>query len=249
MFDKFIAMGLEAMGPPPPNMVASEQHIPVKDGSKIRVRVIKPKEESGGPLLVMYHGGGFTIGSLEAEEANCRHLVTAFNAVCVSVGYRLAPEFKFPTAVDDAWDALRWAAENAKALGADPSKGFVVGGTSAGGNIAAVMAHWAQDEKLNPPLTGQWLCIPAVLSEPTAAKVLPEKYKKLYLSHEQIVDLPAGLNKKAVDFFMSCYKPDDDDPKFNAFIWPGGQKGLPPAYLQVSGRFAENITLTSAIPC
>ncbi|KAL9079258.1 MAG: hypothetical protein Q9157_001829 [Trypethelium eluteriae] len=215
-------------------MVEEEQHIPVRDGSKIRIKVIKPKDASGRPLLVMCHGGGFVLGSLEAEQANCRSLVKAFDAVCISVGYRLAPEFTFPTAIDDSWDALKWAAENAKTLGADPSKGFIVGGTSAGGNIAAVLAHLARDEKLSPPLTGQWLCIPTVLHKDKATEVLPEKYKKVYLSHEQIIEVP-GLNKQAVDFFVHHYAPDQNDPKFNPFIWPSGHKGLPPAYFQICG--------------
>ena len=73
----------------------------------------------------------------------------------MNVDYRLAPEAPFPAAPNDAWDALTWAAANAKeVLGADPSKGFIVCGTSAGGNLTDVVAHLARDEKLNPPLTG-----------------------------------------------------------------------------------------------
>lgn len=232
------AIGLKEMGPPPSDMIEEDQHISVRDGSKIRIRVSKHTNSPGGPLLVTIHGGGWCLGSLEAEQPNCRALIQAFNAVCVSVGYRLAPESKFPTAVDDSWDALKWIAENAEALGADPSKGFIVGGTSAGGNLSTVLAHMAHEEKLSPPLTGQWLCIPAVLDQITAAKVLPEEYKKLYLSHEQIVD-PPGLGKKAIDFFLHHYAPDIDDHKFNPFIWPGGHKGQPPAYIQVSRKRAR----------
>ncbi|KAI9693141.1 MAG: hypothetical protein M1822_005137 [Bathelium mastoideum] len=234
LFRKRQALGLEAMGPTPSDMIEEDQHIPVKDGSKIRIRVIKHKNASGRPLVVLFHGGGFVSGSLEGEQANARSLVRAFDAVCVSVGYRLAPEHKFPTAIDDAWDALRWTAENATALGADPSEGFIVGGSSAGGNIAAVLAHLARDENLTPPLTGQGLCIPAVLNDVAAAKVLPEKYKKLYLSYEQNSD-PPGLGKVGIDFFMEQYAPDADDPKYNPFLWPGGHKGQPPAYFQVCG--------------
>ena len=232
------------MGPPASGMIEEDQHIHVRDGATIRIRVTKNKDSSGRPLLVMYHGGGFCLGSLEAEQANCRALVQAFDAICVSVGYRLAPEFKFPTAIDDSWDALKWVAQNATALGADPSKGFIVGGTSAGGNISAVLAHIARDEKLNPPLTGQWLSIPAVLDDFTAAKVLPEEYKKLYLSHEQIVD-PPGMGKKAIDLFMHNYAPDLDDHKFNPFIWPGGHKGQPPAYFQVGPHAARHLDFTT----
>ena len=233
MFNQRQEAGLKALGPTPSDMIEEDRHISIRDGTKIRVRVIKHKNASKRPLVVLFHGGGWVIGSLEAELANARTIAQAFDAVCISVGYRLAPEFKFPTSIDDSWDGLKWAAANASALGADPSKGFIVGGSSAGGNIAAVMAHLAKDEKLSPPLTGQWLCIPATLSEVAAAKVLPEKYKKLYLSHEQISD-PPGLSKDAIDFMLRLYGPDHDDGKFNPFIWPGGHKGLPPAYFQVS---------------
>lgn len=81
----------------------------------------------------------------------------------------------------------RWAAANAKSWGADPSAGFVVGGTSAGGNISAVLAHVARDENLSPPLTGQYLAIPAVLPQ---AKI-PEKYKQYMHSYEQNENAPS----------------------------------------------------------
>jgi acetyl esterase/lipase len=92
--------------------------------------------------------------------------------------HKLAPEHPFPTGVNDAWDALRWVAANASALSADPTLGFIVGGTSAGGNITAVITHLARDCNLQPPLTGQYLSVPALLP----ADVVPEKYRPEYLS-------------------------------------------------------------------
>lgn len=94
---------------------------------------------------------------------------------------RLAPEHPFPTAVNDSWDALKWAAANASSLAANPKLGFIVGGASAGGNLTAVMTHLARDEGLSPPLTGQYLCCPALLHDGN----VPEKFKPEYLSRTQ----------------------------------------------------------------
>src|SRR5436305_973828 len=91
---------------------------------------------------------------------------------------RLAPEHPFPTGINDSWDALKWAAANASSLKANPEIGFIVGGASAGGNIAAVLALRARDEELSPPLTGQYLCVPALLHPAN----VPEKLKHEYLS-------------------------------------------------------------------
>ena len=150
--------------------------------------------------------------------------------MCISAAYQLAPEYPFPGAPKSAWDGLRWAAANARSLGADPSLGFVVGGTSAGGNITAVLAHLARDEKLSPPLTGQYLSIPAVLP----SEVVPDKYKDSYLAFEQNKNAPV-LPKAAIDMFMRAYQPDAHDPLYVPFNHPKGHADLPPAYFQIAG--------------
>lgn len=129
-----------------------------------------------------------------------------------SFSYRLAPEHKFPAAPNDSWDALKWAAANAKSLKADPSQGFIIGGTSAGGNITAVLAHLARDEGLSPPLTGQYLAIPAV----GGGQWIPEKYKDKWLSYEQNNDVPV-LPIAAIDMFMNGYQPDENDHELCKF--------------------------------
>lgn len=227
------AEALKVLGQPPPEIKQTELQYPTRDGAKLRAKLYQPVNppKSGSPLIVMYHGGGFCIGAPEGEEQSCRNFVQAFGAVCISASYRLAPEFKFPYAVKDSWDALKWAAENAKSWGADPSVGFIVGGTSAGGNIAAVLSHVARDEGLSPPLTGQYLAIPAILPE---SKV-PEKYKKYFLSYEQNKNAPV-LPVAAIDMFMDAYEPDNDDGIwFAAFNHPKGHKDLPAAFFQVDG--------------
>lgn len=110
-------------------------------------RLYTPREHSWAeplPLLVYYHGGGFTIGSLDSHDAMCRMLSEDGDCLVLSVDYRLAPEHKFPTAAEDAWGALCWALENAASLGADPER-IAVGGDSAGGTLTAACALRARD--------------------------------------------------------------------------------------------------------
>ena len=122
------------------------------------------------------------MGDLSDEEVNCRLLFSRdLGAVCVNVEYRLAPDHPFPTWINDAWDALQWCAQHASELGADPSQGFIVGGGSAGGNIAAVLAHIARDEQLSPPLTGQYLSVPAIMCFLPPSHI-PAQYRSEYLS-------------------------------------------------------------------
>lgn len=233
MVEKRNADVLKALGQPPPEIKQTELQYPTEDGSKVRAKLYQPvtPPKGGSPLIVMYHGGGFCIGAPEGEEQTCRNFVQAFGAVCISAAYRLAPEFPFPYAPKDAWDCLKWAAANAKSWGADPSVGFVIGGTSAGANITAVLAHLARDEGLTPPLTGQYLAIPAVLPD---SKV-PEKYKPYTLSYVQNRDAPV-LPVAAIDMFMKGYHPDEDDGIYYAvFNHPKGHKNLPPAFFQIDG--------------
>ena len=133
-----------------------ELQIPARDGTSIAARLYAPSPETL-PVLLYFHGGGFTIGSVATHDALCRHLSHLAYCAVVSVDYRLAPEHKFPTAADDAWDALRWLAREAGALGLDGAR-IAVGGDSAGGTLATVSAIEARDAGL--PLALQLLFYP-----------------------------------------------------------------------------------------
>ena len=130
--------------------------VPVRDGSSIAARLYAPSQDRL-PVLLYFHGGGFTIGSVATHDALCRHLSHLAHCAVVSVDYRLAPEHKFPTAADDAWDALHWLARETAALGLDGSR-IAVGGDSAGGTLAIVSAIEARDAGL--PLALQLLFYP-----------------------------------------------------------------------------------------
>ena len=117
--------------------------IPVT-GGPIAARLYRPAAEGPLPVVAYYHGGGWLLGSVAAYDIVCRALANAAGAMVLSVGYRLAPEHKYPTAVEDAYAAARWLAENAAALGGDRHR-VAVAGDSAGGNLAAVVALQARD--------------------------------------------------------------------------------------------------------
>jgi len=118
-----------------------------------------PARASTLPALVYYHGGGWTIGDLDTHDVLCRELCNGSGAVVVAVDYRMAPEHRFPAAVDDAIAALGWARRQANELGVDAAR-LAVGGDSAGGNLAAVVAIAARDAG-DPPIAYQLLIYPA----------------------------------------------------------------------------------------
>jgi acetyl esterase len=125
----------------------------------VRLRVYRPA--GGGsslPTLVYFHGGGWVVGDLEAFDPHCRVLVSACCAAVISVDYRLAPEHRFPAALEDAFAATEFIATKAADLGADPTR-IVVGGDSAGGNLAAAVCILRRDRGL-PLLSGQMLLYP-----------------------------------------------------------------------------------------
>lgn len=115
------------------------------------------------PVLLYLHGGGFTIGDLETHDSLCRQLALRSGAAVLALDYRLAPEHRFPAAVDDAWAALAWLHEHAASLGLDGNR-LAVGGDSAGGTLAATTAFFARDRGL--PLKGQLLITPGTASQP-----------------------------------------------------------------------------------
>ena len=117
--------------------------IPARDGFALPARLYAPSHEAL-PLLLYFHGGGFTIGSVDTHDILCRELSRLSGCMVVSLDYRLAPEHRFPTAANDAWDALAWLAANAQALGAVPGQ-LALGGDSAGGTLAAASALQARN--------------------------------------------------------------------------------------------------------
>jgi len=129
------------------------------NGAQIPLRIYRPE---GGPAvtpaLVWFHGGGWVIGSLDGSDFGCRIMANASGCTVISVDYRLAPEYKFPTAVDDCLAVTKWVAENGPELGVDGAR-IAVGGDSAGGNLAAVVSQLARDGG-GPAIASQALVYP-----------------------------------------------------------------------------------------
>lgn len=157
-------MALTAAAAPPGEPVArvEDRWIPGPAGD-IPIRIYTPEGDAPLPVLVYFHGGGWVIGDISTHDATCRSLANAAGCIVVSVGYRLAPEHKFPGAVEDAAAATRWVAEHVASFGGDQAR-IAVGGDSAGGNLAAVVALIAKREG-GPPIVFQLLIYPVVDSD------------------------------------------------------------------------------------
>jgi acetyl esterase len=146
-----------ALGTFPDVAAAVDHRVPVA-GGEITVRAYSPDGPGPHPALVYYHGGGWVIGDLYTHDGLCRSITNAARCAVLSVDYRLAPESKYPVAVEDSYAALLWIVANAERLGIDPRR-IAVGGDSAGGNLATVMALVARDRK-GPRLALQVLIYP-----------------------------------------------------------------------------------------
>lgn len=181
------------LNPEPPELESDQPlSIPAPHGA-IPARIYKPRKlrKANGlaPCLVFFHGGGWVIGNLDTHDVVCRMLAHEGELIVISVDYRLAPEHKFPAAADDAITATRWVSANAKQLGVDAAQ-LLVGGDSAGGNLAAVVALAARDGG-GPKLAGQVLIYPATdfamshpsHSEPETSILLTHSVIKWFCNH------------------------------------------------------------------
>jgi acetyl esterase len=144
-------------GPTEPVARVDDRLLPGPYGD-IPVRIYLPQLHGSVPVLVYFHGGGWVVGNLETVDAFCRSMTNLARCAVVSVNYRHAPEHKFPLPVEDAYAATQWVATYAATLGGNPAR-LAVGGTSAGGAQAAVMAQMARDRR-GPQIACQLLIVP-----------------------------------------------------------------------------------------
>jgi len=141
-------------------VTTSDHEIPGPAGP-LKTRLFRPRSAAQGglPVLVFFHGGGFCIGDIDTHDPVCRQLADEARCAVLAVDYRLAPEHRFPAAVEDSYAVLRFVSAEGASLGVDPNR-IAVGGDSAGGNLAAVSAISARDAGI--VLVGQLLIYPAV---------------------------------------------------------------------------------------
>ena len=147
---------------PEPVREVRDVAVPV-DGGEVDVRIYRPDGTGRLPVLVYAHGGGFVFCDLDSHDGLCRNLANLVPAVVMSVGYRLAPEHRWPVAAEDVYAVTEWAAEHADELGGDPTR-IAVGGDSAGGNLAAVATLMARDRG-GPTLAAQLLLYPVIAAD------------------------------------------------------------------------------------
>ena len=181
------------------------------------------------PVTMFFHGGGFALGDLDTHDVTAREHAVGANSVVVSVDYRLAPEHPYPAAVEDAWAATRWVADNAGEFGADSAR-LAVAGDSAGGNLAAVMAQLARDARRSaeggPEVAFQLLWYPSTMWDTTLA------------SFTENADAPV-LDGAAMEAFTNWYAGHLDLTDLPATLAPGRAadlSGLAPAYVAVAGH-------------
>jgi acetyl esterase len=156
--------------------------LPSFDGTSLSARAYRPVTEPRGTLLY-FHGGGFTIGGLETHDSLCRQLALRSGAAVVALDYRLAPEHRFPAAVDDAWSAMHWLAGHGHEIGLDADR-LAVGGDSAGGTLAAACAIHARDRGLG--LRAQLLITPGTAAFADSAS--HRRYTEGYLLDAQTIE-------------------------------------------------------------
>ena len=229
---------LKSLGPAEPGLIEVEQCVAMRDGHILPIRITKPahEPEGGSPLIICFHGGGFISGTIYNVAPYARGLAKLFGAVVVAPTYRLAPEHKFPQGANDAWDIVQWIATHASSLSAEPSQRFVLSGGSAGANFVCVLAEMAKSEKLDPPLTGLWSCMPVLFTEDQDSRdTLPKKYDHLWFSRQQIDRTPI-LNDESARMLLDYYKPDVRSPLWSPFNAASAFQGLPPTYIQVCGK-------------
>ncbi len=199
-----------------PVAAVEDLDIPGPEG-ELRVRVYSPGNRGPYPIVVFFHGGGWVLGDLDTHDPMCRFLCSGAECVVVSVDYRLAPENRFPAALDDALAATRWVAEHAEEIGADPAR-IALSGDSAGGNLAAATTLRIRDEG-GPALRGQLLIYPGLgyPSPPTSS----------YIENAE----GYGMTRESALWFWDQYLGDESqatNPHASPLRAPD-LRGLPPA--------------------
>ena len=211
----------------PAERVRKVEDVSIPAGERsISARVYWPESHASGdtrlPVIVYYHGGGFVTGSVKYWDALTRALSNATSSVVVSVEYRLAPVHPYPAAVDDAHTAFEWVAANAATLEADAQKLFV-GGDSAGGNLAAVVALRARDAG-GPAIAGQLLYYP--VTDPFGDYQSARSFSDGY-----------GLSREGTSAFRRAYAGQVEDTRdpYLAPLHAKSHAGLPPALVVTAG--------------
>lgn len=194
-------------------------------GGPLRTRHYRPAVAGAAPLLVFFHGGGFVVGDIESHDGLCRMICREAAIHVLSVDYRLAPEHKAPAAVDDSVAAYRWALTHAAELDADPSR-VGVGGDSAGGNLAALVALRSREEGIPQPKL-QALLYPVLDLSPDKQTRSRDLFSDGFFVSKQAVD-------RFRDLYLSGTDIAADDPRVSP-LNAADLSGLAPALVLTGG--------------
>lgn len=170
--------------------------ISVSQDEEIKCRVYIPEGQGPFPIFIYYHGGGWVLGDIESTDSSCRMIANRTASIVVSVNYRLSPEYKFPTPVEDAYAALEWVYEKGASFNGDVTR-LAVGGDSVGGNLATVVTMMARDRK-GPNITAQVLIYP-----PTNLEFNTESHQTFAKGF--------GLDREQLIWFRNHYLRNDED--------------------------------------
>lgn len=216
---------------PSTNVNETYHNITMRDGFRNPAKILKPAgEKEPGPLFILGHAGGFVGGSMEQLTGEARALVQLFGATVINVSYRRAPEHKFPTPQHDVEDACRWITANAAhaAIRADPDKGFILGGVSVGGSMAAALSRKFIDEPLSFSLTGQWLSVASLMDD----DCVPDRFKDLFIARKESENTPF-LNKASLEALQQWSQWDPRSELRYVVNSKNDISKLPRVYLQV----------------
>jgi acetyl esterase len=219
---RVVSLGMIEFGGPEEAVTeVQNRSIPGPAGS-IALRVYRPVKKTPLPALIFFHGGGFVICSLDTHDRLCRSLANASGCAIISVDYRLAPEHKYPAAVDDAYAATLYVAEHAAEFGVDPNR-IAVGGDSAGGNLAAAVSLLSRDRG-GPKLKFQLLIYPWI-------DFKHEGPSMQQFAHDHFLTI------EGLDWFRDTYLPSPEAAR-EISASPANApdfRGLPPAMVITAG--------------
>ncbi|WP_413378076.1 alpha/beta hydrolase [Alkalihalobacillus sp. 1P02AB] len=201
----------------PLNKIEDTQ-IPVGESSKMKLRIYTPLGDGPFPLFLYYHGGGWVVGDIEMVDLSCRMLANQTGCIVISVDYRLAPEHKFPIPLQDSYEALKWVDKNANSINGDAFK-IIVGGDSAGGNLANAVSMLSKERK-GPKILSQILLYPVTNMTFDSTSYLKYQYG-------------FGLDREKMIWYSEHYIKNESD-KTNRFVSPllaDALSNLPPTLI------------------